>query len=94
MAERHINMKSLLCAVCGLLIICLCPVNQLGHAQAPSKRQSGSPDQWASHQMNQPSPGSLKKAKLSRQRIDEIRQLYLEAKREFEAKHGQQSLHP
>ena len=94
MAERYINMKSLLCVVCGLLIMCLCPVDQLGHAQAPSKRKGGSPDQWVSHQMNQPSPEARKKFKLSQRRIDEIRQLYLEAKKELEAKQGQQVPRP
>lgn len=74
--------------------MCLCPVDQLGHAQAPSRRTSGSPDPWASHQMNQPSPVSRKKLQLSQQRIDEIRQLYLEAKKELEAKQGQQAPRP
>jgi hypothetical protein len=79
-------MKSLFFAVCGLLTISLCCLAQPGLAQAPSKGKSGSPDPWASHQMNQPSPEKPRKFGLSQERIDDIRQLYLEAKKELEAK--------
>lgn len=87
-------MKSFLCAVCGLLIICLGSLDQPGHAQAPLKGKSVSPDPGASHQMNQPSPEPPKKFELSQQRIDEIRQLYLEAKKEIEAKQAHPSARP
>jgi hypothetical protein len=87
-------MKSFLCAVCGLLIVCFCSLDQPGHAQAPSKAKSGSPDPWASHQMNQPSPEAPKKIGLSQARIDEIRQLYLEAKKEIDAKHARPAPRP
>ncbi|MDD3472012.1 MAG: hypothetical protein PHS86_04440 [Syntrophaceae bacterium] len=43
-------------------------------------------EQWRSHQMNQPSPEASEKDNLSVERVDEIRQLYLEAKRESETK--------
>ena len=44
--------------------------------------------------MNQPSPDPPKKFELSQQRVDEIRQLYLEAKKELEAKQTRPAARP
>jgi hypothetical protein len=42
-------------------------------------------DQWLSHQMNQPPPGTDKYS-ISKDRLEEIRQLYLQAKQELDKK--------
>ncbi|MGO9121736.1 MAG: hypothetical protein ACLQPD_29515 [Desulfomonilaceae bacterium] len=55
---------------------------------APAQVTSQNPpatDQWVSHQMNQPPPGTDKYS-ISQQRLEEIRQLYLQAKQELEKK--------
>jgi hypothetical protein len=43
-------------------------------------------DQWVSHQMNQPPPDVTDKNALSPEAVDEIEQLYLQAKKELDAK--------
>jgi hypothetical protein len=56
-------------------------------AQATRPTPAGG-DQWVSHQMNQPPPDTSDKNALSPDAIDDIRQLYLQAKQEAEAKTG------
>lgn len=57
-------------------------------AEAQTAHQSGtaSPDSWISHQMNQPPPGAGDRYDVSPDRIDEIRQLYKQARQEQDAK--------
>jgi hypothetical protein len=55
------------------------------HAQNAQNPQQGSGDQWVSHQMNQPPPNP-EKFMMSRETVDEITQLYLDAKKEKETK--------
>jgi hypothetical protein len=79
------RMKSLLYICCILSIIGLC------FAHFPAGAQQGgsaSSDQWLSHQMNQPPPGAGGKD-LSQDRLDDIRQLYEQAKKEAAAKAAQ-----
>jgi hypothetical protein len=60
------------------------------HAQA-TKPAATSGDQWISHQMNQPPPDTSDKSALSPEMMEEIRQLYVQAKKEHESKTPLQS---
>jgi len=77
-------MKSL-----GLLILVTLSTLSSGEWNlVPAQVTSQNPpatDQWVSHQMNQPPPGTDKYS-ISQQRLEEIRQLYLQAKQELEKK--------
>ncbi|MBI5249402.1 MAG: hypothetical protein HY912_07900 [Desulfomonile tiedjei] len=57
-------------------------------AQAQVAHQSGttSSDVWISHQMNQPPPGAGDRYDVSPDRLDEIRQLYMQARQEQDGK--------
>jgi hypothetical protein len=76
-------MKSLILIVFVTLttFFSACPVR----AQVTSQNPPATTDQWVSHQMNQPPPGTDKYS-ISQNRLDEIRQLYLQAKQELEKK--------
>ncbi len=58
----------------------------IAQAQVTQPQDSRSSDQWVSHQMNQPPPGAGDKYKVSQDRLDEIQQLYLQAKKDLNAK--------
>ncbi len=81
-------MKAVLILCCILAGIMLCLTHIPAHAQQPQQAGRGSPDQWLSHQMNQPPPDSGAKD-LSQDRVDDIRQLYEQAKKEAAAKAAQ-----
>jgi len=68
-----------------LAVIVLCITHIPANGQQARQGASGSPDQWLSHQMNQPPPGAGEKD-LSQDRLDDIRQLYDLARKEAEAK--------
>ncbi len=55
-------------------------------AQSTSNMEKDAPQRWMSHQMFQPPPDDSEKAKLSDKAVEEIRQLYLEAEREIQAR--------
>jgi hypothetical protein len=76
-------MKSLILIVFVTLttFFSACPAR----AQVTSQNPPATTDQWVSHQMNQPPPGTDKYS-VSQNRLDEIRQLYLQAKQELEKK--------
>jgi hypothetical protein len=77
-------MRSLLLIFLSWLI--LLPASAASVVQAQQSFQNvPSPDQWLSHQMNQPPPDVSDKT-LSQERLDELRQLYDMAKQEAEAK--------
>ena len=78
-------MKSVLPLLCLMAVIITCSAvcAQAPVVQPPDSRSS---DQWVSHQMNQPPPGSGDKYTVSQDRLDEIQQLYLQAKKEADAK--------
>jgi hypothetical protein len=61
---------------------------QVVPAEAQVAHQSGasSSEAWVSHQMNQPPPGTGDRYDVSPDRLDEIRQLYMQAKQEYESK--------
>jgi hypothetical protein len=63
------------------------PVTPLAPVTTPSAPQ----DQLVSHQMNQPPPDTGDKYALSPGLVDEIQQLYLQAKKEYEAKTAHKS---
>jgi hypothetical protein len=72
-------------------LIAVIIVSSAAIAQAPTAAQpsdSSSSKQWVSHQMNQPVPGAGDKNNVSQDRLDEIQQLYLQAKKESDAKAG------
>jgi hypothetical protein len=58
----------------------------IASAQTTSQNPPAKSDQWQSHQMNQPPPGADGRHPLSKDRLDEIRQLYLQAKQELQKK--------
>jgi hypothetical protein len=64
------------------------------NAQSPTLTPNTNAEQWRSHQMNQPSPSSGENDVLSNDRLEEIRQLYMEAKREAEKKPPSESRNP
>ena len=70
---------------CFAVVVFACCVST-AHAQAVQPPDSRSSDQWVSHQMNQPPPGAGEKFTVSQDRLDEIQQLYLQAKKELDAK--------
>jgi hypothetical protein len=49
-------------------------------------RDAARPELLLSHQMNQPDPEAAKQYKISKKLVDEIRRLYLQAKKEFDSK--------
>ncbi|MCX5861651.1 MAG: hypothetical protein WCG29_07330 [Desulfomonile sp.] len=62
------------------------------HAQSTAAVNRPEADQakWNSHQMNQPPPRD-ERYHLSAERLEEIRQLYLESKKQLEGKAGAKS---
>jgi len=77
-------MKSvLLPSLAAVVFACCASTAQAQAVQPPDSRSS---DQWVSHQMNQPPPGAGDKYSVSPDRLDEIQQLYLQAKKELDAK--------
>ena len=79
-------MKSVLLLTCLVVVVFACCVST-AQAQAVQPPDSRSPDRWVSHQMNQPL-GTGDKYSVSQDRLDEIQQLYLQAKKELDAKAG------
>ncbi len=69
-----------------ILLTCASAALQPVHAQTRPQTSRTNPELWRSHQMNQPAAGASEKNDLSNDRIEEIRQLYLEAQRELESK--------
>ena len=76
------SVLSFICLISFVLTWCALPAK----AQVVQPKDSRSPDQWVSHQMNQPPPGAGDKRGISKDRLDEIEQLYLQAKKELDAK--------
>jgi len=79
-------MKSLALLIYLTLVILLFAQWTPVSAQVTSQNPPASSDQWLSHQMNQPPPGNSDKYSASKDRLNEIRQLYLQAKQEQEKK--------
>jgi hypothetical protein len=77
-------MKSVCAMVFILWASSLLVAPTIGYAQPRTHRDRDNPQQWVSHQMNQPPPETGVKNNLSQERIEEIRQLYELAKREAE----------
>lgn len=77
-------MKSLLTLLCSLALIAVCLGSRPASAQSSADGKNQPDDRWVSHQMHQPPPDVIEKNKLSKDRLDEIRQLYLQAKKEQE----------
>ena len=69
-----------------VLIVLLSAQCNIASAQVTSQNPPTATDQWVSHQMNQPPPGNSDKYSASKDRLEEIRQLYLQAKQELEKK--------
>ncbi len=72
----------------GWLLIIIAFALPVFPAKAQVAHQSGtsSSDAWVSHQMNQPPPGTGDRYDVSPDRLDEIRQLYMQARQEQEGK--------
>jgi hypothetical protein len=78
-------MKLVLPLICLVAIVFALSIST-AQAQAVQAPDTGSSDQWISHQMNQPPPGAGDKYHISKDRLNEIQQLYLQAKKEKDAK--------
>ena len=78
-------MKLLTLPMFIVLIAFLSAPCNIASAQATSQNPPAKTDQWQSHQMNQPPPNSDRHP-LSKDRLEEIRRLYLQAKQELEKK--------
>lgn len=65
----------------------LSPVTAHCQSSAPAVRSAGDQAKFQSHQMNQPPPLD-DKYNLSADRLEEIRQLYLEAKKQLEERNA------
>jgi hypothetical protein len=79
-------MKLLTLPMFIVLIALLSAPCNIASAQTTSQNPPAKSDQWQSHQMNQPPPGSADRYSISKDRLDEIRKLYLQAKQELEKK--------
>jgi hypothetical protein len=80
-------MRSALFSVFVGALLCLAFTPDRARAQtAPATNPPPADSQWLSHQMNQPPPADNPKYSISRELVDEIVQLYLQAKKEAEAK--------
>jgi hypothetical protein len=78
-------MKVFLCLIWFIAALALCWIPAPASAQSAQQTGAANPDQWISHQMNQPPPTQDKYA-VSQDRLDEVRDLYLQAKQEAEKK--------
>lgn len=78
-------MKVFSLVFCLIAVVSLCWSPTRVQAQTAQPRGGTNPDQWSSHQMNQPPP-SQDRHNVSQDRLDEIRELYLQAKQEAEKK--------
>ena len=69
--------------------------NLLGpaYSQMPQTADKQSSLQWVSHQMNQTEPDMKQRGKISPKMVDEIRKLYLLAKKELEEQGAKQKSH-
>jgi hypothetical protein len=56
------------------------------YSQQATADGNGNSNQWTSHQMNQPPPAPRNRYKISPDRMDEIRELYISAKKELKKK--------
>jgi hypothetical protein len=79
-------MKPLGWLIHAAFIIFLAAQCNSASAQVTSQNPPTTSDQWQSHQMNQPPPDNSDKYSASKDRLEEIRQLYLQAKQELEKK--------
>jgi hypothetical protein len=78
-------MKAFACLIRFIAAVALCWLPAPAEAQSNQRTGGANPDQWISHQMNQPPPTQDKNA-VSQDRLDEVRDLYLQAKQEAEKK--------
>ena len=80
-------MRAALFLVFLATVLCLPLASNRAPAQStPQPNTPPADNQWLSHQMNQPPPADNAKYSISQERVDEIVQLYQQAKKEQEAK--------
>ena len=73
--------------VCFIILLTLSLItSQTVIAQSLPQTTRTNPDQWRSHQMNQPAPAASENNDLSNERLEEIKQLYIEAQKELESR--------
>jgi len=82
-------MKAML-AIIFVILVALNAAESPVYAQAAPADPRSQPNQWLSHQMNQPPPDPARRTTLSDDIIEEIRQLYLQAQKELEQKSASQ----
>ncbi len=79
-------MRSAVLPISLIILIFSALIHPQAAAQSSSNMEKGSPQRWMSHQMLQPPPGDLEKSNISKDMIEEIRRLYLEAEKEIQGK--------
>ncbi len=79
---QELGIKRILLMLCLLAGIALVSTSFPAEAQTAHQNAAPSPDAWVSHQMNQPPPGAGDRYDVSSDRLDEISQLYTQAKQE------------
>ncbi len=83
---REVEIKRILTMLCLSAAISVASSSLPAAAQTAHQSGTASPDAWISHQMNQPPPGAGDRYDVSPDRLDEIRELYMQARREQGAK--------
>jgi len=86
MAMREVEIKRVLTVLWLMAAIAVASPSFPAEAQTAHQSGTASPDSWISHQMNQPPPGAGDRYDVSPDRIDEIRELYKQARQEQNAK--------
>lgn len=83
---RKMSLKLIITVAWLLLTVALAANILTAEAQVTHQSGTSSPDVWVSHQMNQLPPGAGDRSDVSPDRLDDIRQLYMQARQEQEAK--------
>lgn len=79
------SMKTILIAIAVLELVSFPSISPV-YSQSGAGSDGSRPDQWVSHQMNQPRPELGKRRAVSQERVEEIRKLYELARKEAEAR--------
>jgi hypothetical protein len=86
MAMREVEIKRIVTVLCLAAAFFVASSSLPAAAQTAHQSGTASPDAWISHQMNQPPPGAGDRYDVSPDRLDEIRELYKQARQEQNAK--------
>lgn len=79
-------MKFILTLLCSSFFFVMTSVSVPAGAQSTGQSAQPNPQQYMSHQMHQPPPDPNERYRISEQLIDEIRELYMLARKEAAGK--------